>query len=139
MLLFEQSAPAVTLSGQQQFLARIKAKISESAPKHVIGRFPYQSLWVHPSDPTMLKTLNLEDHHLRSVFVWIPEFSFPHALPGGRPPCPRCKTTAHVVVKGFTQKDSRRAILRDSCCDLLGYFYHCNGCQSKNKDKPKVR
>eukprot|EP00904_Undaria_pinnatifida_P012833 jgi/Undpi1/8680/HiC_scaffold_25.g11145.m1 len=85
----------------------------------------------------MLRTLDLEDHHLRSVFVWIPEFTFPAASPEGRPPCPRCKTTSRVIAKGFTQKESRRAILRNFCCDLLGYFYHCHGCKSNNKGKEK--
>jgi len=129
----------VQSSGQSKFLAQIKEKISASAPNHVIGKYPFDDLWVHPPNPTMLKTLDLEDHHLRSVFVWIPEFTFPDAFPEGRPPCPRCKTTYRVIAKGFTQKESRRAILRSSCCDLLGYFYHCHGCKSNNKGKEKVR
>eukprot|EP00903_Cladosiphon_okamuranus_P019959 g18342.t1 len=133
----EEAAAPPNMSGQRKFLARVKAKISESAPKHVIGKYPFEGLWVHPPDPTMLKTVNLEDHHLRSIFVWIPELSFPHAFPEGRLPCPRCESTTNVIVKGFTQKCSRRAILRDSCCDLVGYFYHCNGCQRKNKGVSK--
>lgn len=126
-------------SGQSKFLGQIKAKISESAPNHVIGKYPYDDLWVYPPIPTMLKTLNVEDFHLRGVFVWIPEFTFPHAFPEGRPPCPRCKTASHVIAKGFTQKESRRGVLRDSCCDLLGFSYHCHGCESKNHGKPKAR
>jgi len=106
------------MSGQRKFLQQDKSNISASAPKHVIGTYPFNGLWVHPRDPTMLKTMNLEDHHLRSIFVWIPEYSFPHALVEGRPPCPRCDTAKNVIAKGFS---SRRAILRDSCCDLLGY------------------
>ena len=129
----------VQSSGQSKFLAQIKEKISASAPNHVIGKYPFDDLWVHPPNPTMLKTLDLEDHHLRSVFVWIPELTFPDAFPEGRPPCPRCKTTSRVIAKGFTQKESRRAIRRSSCCDLLGYFYHCHGCKSNNKGKEKVR
>ena len=129
----------VQSSGQSKFLAQIKEKISASAPNHVIGKYPFDGLWVHPPNPTMLKTLDLEDHHLRSVFVWIPEFTFPDAFPEGRPSCPRCKTTSRVIAKGFTQKESRRAILRSSCCDLLGYFYRCHGCKSNNKGKEKVR
>ena len=112
---------------------RSRKRFSTSAPNHVIGKYPFDDLWVHPPNPTMLKTLDLEDHHLRSVFVWIPEFTFPDAFPEGRPPCPRCKTTYRVIAKGFTQKESRRAILRSSCCDLLGYFYHCHGCKSNNQ------
>lgn len=126
-------------TGQSKFLKWIKGEISASSPGHVITSFPFKDLWVHPPNPTMLPSVNLEDFHLRSVFVWIPEFTFPTAFPDGRPPCPRCKTTKHVIAKGFTQKESRRAILRDSCCDVLGYFYHCHGCQNKNKGKDKVR
>lgn len=137
LILYEcqQSTPA-SWSGQRKFLQLVKRKLSASAPNHVIGTYPFDGLWVHPPDPTMLKTVKLEDHHLRSILVWVPEYSFPHALPEGRPPCPRCKTTVNVIAKGFT---SRRAILRDSYCDLLGYLYHCNGCENKNKGKDKVR
>ncbi|CAN0362658.1 unnamed protein product [Pylaiella littoralis] len=60
-----------------------------------------------------------------------------HNFPEGRQPCPRCKTTSHVIAKRFTQKESRRAVLRDSCCDLLGFLHHCHGCESKNQGKPK--
>ena len=48
------------------------------------------------------------------------------------------KRRIECFAKGFTQKESRRAILRSSCCDLLGYFYHCHGCKSNNKGKEKV-
>ena len=133
----QQNMP-VQSSGQSKFLAQIKETISGSAPNNVIGKYPFDDLWVHPPNPTMVKTLDLEDHHLRSVFVWTPEITFPAAFPKGRPPCPRCKTTFRVSAKGFTQKESRRAILRNSCCDLLGYFYHCHGCKSNNKGKEEV-
>ncbi|CAM9602160.1 unnamed protein product, partial [Hapterophycus canaliculatus] len=95
-------------------------------------------MWVYPPDPTMRKTIRVEDHHLRPVFVWLPEFTHPRGVTGGRFPCPRCKTTKDVIVKGWTQKGSRRAILRNSCCDLLGKFYRCNGCAERNKSKPKA-
>lgn len=134
-----QQSVTVQSSGQSKFLAQIKDKISANAPNHMVGKYPFDDLWVHPPNPTMLKSLKLEDHHLRSVFVWIPEFTFPRAFPEGRPPCPRCMTTSQVIAKGFTQRESRRAVLRDSCCDLLGYFYHCKGCESNNKGKAKVR
>ena len=125
---------------QQKFIAGIKSTISQAADKHrLTGSYPYDSLWVHPPDPTMARnTVNVGDHHLRSVFVWVPELTHPRGLPDGRPPCPRCKTTRDVVVKGWTQKLTRRAVLRDSCCDLLVYFYHCRNCAENNKGKPKA-
>ena len=82
--------------------------------------------------------VNVGHHHLRSVFVWVPEQTHPRGLQEGRPPCPRCKTTRDVVVKGWTQKLTRRAVLRGSCCDLLDYFYTCRDCGENNKGKPKV-
>ena len=112
---------------------------SGSAPNHVIREYPFDDLWIHPPNPKMIKTLDLEDHHLRYVFVWTPVFTFPTAFPEGRLPCPRCETTSRVIAKGFTQKESRRDILRNSCCNLLGYFYHGHGCKSNNKGKEKVR
>lgn len=119
-------------------IGQIKKKISKATPRHRLQHdYPYKSLWVNPPDPMMRATINVSDHHLRPVFVWLPEFTHPRALPEGRPPCPRCKSTDNVVVKGWTQ-NSRRAILRDSCCDLLGYFYKCNACEQKNKDKPQA-
>eukprot|EP00904_Undaria_pinnatifida_P000542 jgi/Undpi1/10489/HiC_scaffold_29.g12939.m1 len=127
----------VQSSGQSKFLAQIKENISRSAPNHVIGKYLFDDLWVHPPTPTMLKTLDLEDHQLCSVFVWIPELTFPAAFSKGRPPCPRRKTTSRVIAKGFTQKESRRAILRNYCCDLLGYFCHCHGYKSNNMGKEK--
>ena len=126
----QQNMP-VQSSGQSKFLAQIKEKILGSAPNHIIGEYPFDDLWVHPPNPTMLKTFHSEDHHLRSVFVWIPEFTFPAAFPEGRPP--------RVIAKGFTQKGSRQAFLRNSCCDLLGYFNHRHGCKSNKKGKEKVR
>lgn len=127
------------LSAQDSFITDIKEKIALAAPRHkLVTKYPYDSLWVHPPDPTMRKTLNVGDHHLRSVFVCIPELTHPQSLPDGRPPCPRCKTTHRVIIKGSTQKLSRRAIMRDACCDLLGYFYKCQQYEEDNKDKPKV-
>ena len=86
----------------------------------------------------MRNTVNVGDHHLRSVFAWVPELNHSRGLPGERPPCPRCKTTRDVVVKGWTQKMTRRAVLRGSCCHPLGYFYKCRNRGENNKEKPKV-
>ncbi|CAN0283801.1 unnamed protein product, partial [Ectocarpus sp. 4 AP-2014] len=42
--------------------------------------------------------------------------------------------------KGWTQKGSRRAILPDSCCDLLGKYYMCHRCMETNKsNKSKLK
>ena len=35
-------------------------------------------------------------------------------------------STKYDVVKGWIQKGSRRAILRNPCCDISGKFYECN-------------
>lgn len=77
-------------------------------------------------------------HHRRPVFVWLPQLTHPSGVPGWRLPCPRCKSTKHVIVKGWTQEGSRRGILRDSCCDIVGKYYFCGMCDENNKSKPKA-
>jgi len=120
-------------------LQGIKDTVADAAPRHKLEkRYPYSDFWVLPRDPTMLRKIDVSDHHLRPVFLWLPELSHPRAVPGGRPPCPRCKHNNQVIVKGWTQKDSRRAILRDSCCDLLGKFYLCRACVEKNTHVSKA-
>lgn len=115
----------------------IKGTITDAAPRHKLEKpYPYSDLWVHPPDPTMRATIQVKDHQLRSVFVWLPELSHPHAVRGRRPPCPRCRTNHRLIVKGWTQQGPRRAILRDSCCDLLCKYYLCHACVEKNERLP---
>ena len=120
-------------------MQQIKEKITEAAPRHKLQKpYPYDSMWVHPPDPTMRKSFNVAHFHLRPVFVWLPELTQPRGVTDGRLPCPRCKSAKDVIVKGWTQKGSRRAILPDSCCDLLGKYYMCHRCMENNKSKPKA-
>lgn len=74
----------------------------------------------------------------RPIFVWRPELAYPEAFEGGRPPCPRCKTSTYVTSKGWMQHGSRKGILREGSCDLTCYWYSCKKCREDNKDKPKV-
>ena len=100
-------------TSQEEFLAQIKREISQEAGRDKLtGSDPCNNLQVHPSDPTVARnTVNVGDHHLRFVFVWVLEQTHPRGLPEERPPCPRYKTARYVVIKGWTQKLTRRAVL----------------------------
>ena len=74
----------------------------------------------------------VDGHHLRSALLKVPQLMHPRGY--GRAPCPRCKTRRDVVVKGWLQKLTRRAVL----LDVLGYLYECRNCV-ENKGKPKAR
>lgn len=65
-------------------------------------------------------------------------FTGQQAFEGGRPPCPRCKTSKDVISKGWMQHGSRVATLRNGFCDLTTYWYQCRKCQGYNKSKCRV-
>lgn len=102
-----------------------------------------ESFMIYPPDGRMGDTTSTgvdpgidgEDSSRRPIFVWRPEVAFPDAFEGGRPPCPRCKTSKDVISKGWMQHGSRVATLRNGFCDLTTYWYQCRKCQGYNKSK----
>ena len=77
----------------------------------------------------MKAVTKLEDWHLRSIFVWLPEIAFERYIPAGVPNCPRCKTAERVIKKGWISNKFRRGIMRHRCAELTTYFYQCSQCR----------
>jgi len=48
-------------------LQGIKDTVADAAPRHKLEkRYPYSDFWVLPRDPTMLRKIDVSDHHLRA-------------------------------------------------------------------------
>lgn len=113
---------------QCDFVSDIKMQISKSmvrpSNRAASGVYPFQQLMVIPKDPSIARFIpSINEYYLRPVFVFIPEFVWPHLFPKGRPPCPHCSAADEkVVVNNWIEP--RQIILEDRCADLLGYRCH---------------
>lgn len=119
-----------SVENQVQFMEYVKKTISKAIKRvnrGIQGSYPFDNLFIHPRDPTTQFPL-VERFYMRPIFVWVPEFFWPTAF-SSAPPCPNCKNAEHVHSKGWNT-ESRRAIMRDRCCDLICYRYVCLKCES---------
>lgn len=116
-----------SVTNQLDFVLSIKTTISEKMTRHLdrpaSGIYPFPSLMVYPDDPLSVSLIpDVRSFYLRPVFVFLPEFYWPHIFPKGRPPCPNCSPSQErVVVNNWIQ--TRRVILDNQCADLLGFRY----------------
>ena len=114
-------APQIIKSSQCKINATIAIK----------SRFPFTDVMVYPPGLAFGDLLVSDHYYRRPCFVWMVELACRRHFPG-RLHCPVCKS-----IRGSKRKEwcSRRAILRDGPCDIIGIVYKCIACA---KGKPKV-
>lgn len=115
---------------QFEFIRDIKARITNAMrrnpDKAATGIYPFPQLMIYPDDPlTSSFVPDARSFYLRPVFVFVPEFYWPHIFPKGKPPCPNCTSAQErVVVNNWISP--RRVVMEDQCADVLGFRYGYN-------------
>jgi hypothetical protein len=122
---------------QHTFVLSIQTRLKETCLKQgggAVADYPYDSLYVHPPDPTCQAFPGVEPFYLQKVFVWVPEARWPAAFPAGTPSCPRCERANCVRSNGFVPHVARRVVGERSTFYMTGRRYECKACMRANKE-----